>query len=744
MDAKESALEDGREQEKAQAPAETSQEPSLTREEKDEIRQAIDVINRFIVACKSFTLYPFNHPVARNSVDTLQMVLNHFLEERGEFSLGVKRSSLIYRNWALGSKIDSFRAFASTLRHLNISDFTILPGITEEELQPFLYILIADPDRIELQGGIETQMFVSGISHVTVVESEAREKDKQEEEAEEAVSGMVKTVDLFELLEEALKGFSQRVQELVDLMLQPEHLALSLLNLSINDTKISDLSQLVEGIYLFLKKASTVIEKEYPSKRAVYYRSMAEAILFLETSVRNELLIREMLPRLKEDPFNIQVLSQFNTHEISDVLSYFLPIAQELIPKTRPLLRLIGYSPNEIEQIVAMIKTKLIEYGNVSSALVSALEAGMEGDGERTEAPRKLPTMEEVAEFFKEYSEEDIAVIRAISDMDLELERLKESTPVLLNLFRRGENINSLGVVFEELEENFWGLLKEKELGLAAMLLEEFKQVLSSMEPAYQPLRERILLLVNEAASPAAIRSTIKDSSHNREDVFMSDGFKSYMRVLREDGVVALINVLGDEEEMAVRKYICDVLVELGRDYIGLITMRLNDERWYLTRNLVFVLGRLRAAEALPFLRHTFHHPNPKVRSETIRAVGFIGGFEAGNILIEGLNDPEPQTRVLCIRWLGRLEERRAVSPMLQMLNTLKDNRQEDLELKKELVAALGKVGNIDTIPVLEKYRKMSKFGYREQWVEINQAAEQSLRLLSTRFPQARRKFDGR
>ena len=212
------------------------------------------------------------------------------------------------------------------------------------------------------------------------------------------------------------------------------------------------------------------------------------------------------------------------------------------------------------------------------------------------------------------------------------------------------------------------------------------------------------------------------------------------MRVLREDGVVAMINVLGDEEDMAMRKYITDAMVELARDYTGLITARLNDERWYLVRNLISILGRMRATDALPYLRQTFYHPNPKVRAETIRTLGFIGGYEASTFLIEGLSNPDHQTRVLCIRWLGRLEERRANSALIQTLESLKDNRQEDLELKKEIVISLGKLGNLDTIAILEKYRKMSKFGYREQWEEINMAAEQSLQQLLARFPHARRK----
>jgi len=51
--------------------------------------------------------------------------------------------------------------------------------------------------------------------------------------------------------------------------------------------------------------------------------------------------------------------------------------------------------------------------------------------------------------------------------------------------------------------------------------------------------------------------------------------------------------------------------VELARGYTELITSRLGDERWYLVRNLISILGRMRAADALPQLRQAFYHPNP-------------------------------------------------------------------------------------------------------------------------------------
>jgi hypothetical protein len=712
-------------------------ELQLSQEDREELRHAIETINRLIAASKSLSLYPMHHPVAQEALSMLSEALQRFLHRYDEFTLSVKRETLVYRHWALGAKVDSFRSFASTLRHLNVSRFSILPGTEEEELRSFLQVLAADPEKVELQGGIETHLFVSGVTHIAVDVSESREKYEEDEEEEEGAAGERRPADLLDVLEEALKGFAQRVQELAELLKQPEYLAFSLRHLTVRGTPITQLSQLVEGMYLFLKKSAEIIEKQFAGRRSDYYRCMAEAILFLDTSVRNELLLRQLLPNLREDPFTAELLSSFTTQEISDVLSYFLPTAQELIPKTRPLLRFIGYSPEQVEEAVEMLKDKLIENGDVSPSLVYALEAGMEKEASES-PPRKLPTLEEVAEFFREYSEEDIQAISAISDLDLERELIRQSAPVLLNLLRRGEEVDNLGIIYEQLEEGFWKLLEMRQLDLAAELLDEFKRLLGNVQPAFVPLRQRMLLLVNEAASPAAIRAVIQSAAQHRDEPGVLEGFKEYMRVLREDGVIAMINVLGDEEDMTLRKFINDVMVELCRGYDHLLIMRMQDDRWYLVRNLISILGRIRSTAALPSLRQTLYHTNPKVRAETVRALGFIGGYEAGSILLEGLSSPDQQTRVLCIRWLGRLEERRALGPFYQMLDSLKDNRTEDLEVKKEIVIALGRSGNLDTFPVLERYLHMSKFGYREQWEEINMAAEQSLRQLQERFPHAK------
>ncbi len=717
-------------------------EEKLTLEERETLRRVIDVINRLIIACKSLTLYPLKHPIAENALGVLYTVLTNFLQEHGVLTLSFSMDNIIYKDFVLGHKLEAFRNFAYSMRNFKIRELTILPGIDSGELEKFVRLLISDPEDVELEGGFETQLFVMSISHVSVLESLSREKPEEledlgEEESEE------QTVDLFSLLEDAVKGFADRVQELVNLMLKPENLAYSLVNIRRRKKTVTDKSQVVEGIFLFLKRAARFVENHYPNNKSPYYRSLAEALLFLDTDLRNLLLINHLLPQLGEEPFCVELLSQFTSYEISAVFSHLLPEVPEMIPRTAEYLRSIGFSEDELEDALEALREKLLESGEIPDELLDALETAFEAD-HAGESQRKLPTLEEVAEFFKEYSEEDIRQISSISEMNTERERLVESTPVMLNLFRRGEKIDNLPQVVNELVENFWGLLEHNELGQAALIVEEFRTRLGMLDPVYAPFRDQMVMLVNEAANHITMSGIIRKVYPSWSDPVVQRDFETYLQVLGEAGINALVNVLGSEEDMNLRKFILDTLVKHGKNYVHLLGSRIKDHRWYLVRNVISVLGRFRSREVLPYLRETLYHPNPRVRAETIRALGCMGVFEATDMLIEGLNNPDYQTRMLCIRWLGRLEEKRATVHLVNLLSQLKEKNLEDLKLKKEIIIALGKIGNLDTLPILEKYKTMKRLTYRGEWEEINRAAEEACHLIEERFSHIRRREDER
>jgi HEAT repeat protein len=156
-------------------------------------------------------------------------------------------------------------------------------------------------------------------------------------------------------------------------------------------------------------------------------------------------------------------------------------------------------------------------------------------------------------------------------------------------------------------------------------------------------------------------------------------------------------------------------------------------------RNIVSIMARFHDPETISYLRRTFFHDNPKVKSETIRALGMTGGYGASELLMQGLQDPDEKTRVLCIRWLGRLEEVRAANRLIKMLEE-KEPGGESLSIKKEIILSLGEIKAPESYEVLRKYQSKQKRFNRAEWQELNQAASQSLQRLSEKFPHLERR----
>jgi HEAT repeat protein len=199
------------------------------------------------------------------------------------------------------------------------------------------------------------------------------------------------------------------------------------------------------------------------------------------------------------------------------------------------------------------------------------------------------------------------------------------------------------------------------------------------------------------------------------------------------------VEALGAEEDMSVRKCIIDALADLCRDRVPLLGAYVVDERWYLVRNIVSIMARLRSPETIPYLRRTFNHANPKVRAETIRALGMTGGYGSCDLLMQGLQDEDERMRILCIRWLGRLEETRAAPRLVKMLEE-KEPGAETLLVKKEIVMSLGEIRAPESYEVLRKYQVKQKRFSRAEWQEVNQAASQALGRLTDKFPHLERK----
>ncbi len=691
------------------------------------LRPVLDIFSRLSVACKSRSLYSADHPAARDAVTLLHAVMEDSLAEIPHIDVQVVKDSLVFEGQVVGSGSESLRRLASRIRFLNIQEISLAAGASLEEAAALVELLASEPEEVETAGGPETFLMAMGAANIAVAESASA----RAEETAADPQGPMAALETEEREEEP-QSISEEVEDLLELLLYPEELGRKLMGMSGEDGAPLSGAGLSDAIYSFLESALAMVGKDFPQLEATCRRSVAESILFLRTEVRNLLLVRNMLPRLGAGSMSSAVLAQFSPQEMADMLSHFFPAVPELTPKADAILRAVGFNKGEVDLALRLLRDRLVDLGQVPPELLPTLPG--EGGSGAEAALERLPELEEMHSILGEYSEEELREIEAISLFDPAAEMPAETAPMLVDLLRRAGSLLNPGKAVELLQQAFWSLAMTGRLGLAAMALQGTSEILSHADPALDPYRSDLRRMTEEAAAEKVMQRVIQLACENRSDPRSLEGLKDYMAVLGEKGVSAMVEALGAEDDMSVRKFIIDTLTTLCRDRVALLGAHINDPRWFLVRNLVTIMARLHTPETLPFLRVTLEHPNPKVKHESIRALGLTGGREASDLLMRGLGDADEKARVLCIRWLGRLQESRAVGPLVRMLED-RDPGAENPAVKKEIVISLGEIEAPEAFEVLSKYRSKQKLLNRAEWLEVNQAAAEAMERLKAKFP---------
>lgn len=163
-----------------------------------------------------------------------------------------------------------------------------------------------------------------------------------------------------------------------------------------------------------------------------------------------------------------------------------------------------------------------------------------------------------------------------------------------------------------------------------------------------------------------------------------------------------LIQRLCVVEALHARKAIATALTRSGEAAIPALLPMLKDDRWYVVRNMVTILGAIGSADAVNALQMTARHPEPKVRKEVIKAFLKIHTTAGENTLISLMDDPDDDVVKQAIHSLGAIRSRTALRPLLDIV-TAPDTFLKELSLKKHAILAIGRIGDRQaTSPLLD------------------------------------------
>ena len=215
-----------------------------------------------------------------------------------------------------------------------------------------------------------------------------------------------------------------------------------------------------------------------------------------------------------------------------------------------------------------------------------------------------------------------------------------------------------------------------------------------------------------------------------REEVQLED-VNAYLMLLQKNSIKPLIKLLGELKNSKARRVFCDALSEIGKNSIELFTPFIDDRRWYLVRNITYILGRIGKEQSLPYIQKVFNHEENRVRREAVQALGLIGGPKAIGLLVRALTDNDVRIRCMAAINLGKVGKKAGLIPLLEVVQSKDFYKREPAEIKA-FFNAIGMVGSNEAIPVLQQLLERKSWFGRGKIDEIRMGAANALATIGT------------
>ncbi|MBI3756234.1 MAG: HEAT repeat domain-containing protein [Deltaproteobacteria bacterium] len=349
-----------------------------------------------------------------------------------------------------------------------------------------------------------------------------------------------------------------------------------------------------------------------------------------------------------------------------------------------------------IEKLLAIKEIKGIQLNemNFEDILKKVMEIEEAKKKEEMEAGQE----EEAAEI--EQEEKEAEVIHSMEEQLEAVEESEETLEILLDKLNKEENTMLYQTIAYKIMDKIKPLQEEKNWeGLFPVLVAFTAH--SSPESRRLPEQkniasDRLKELLN---SDTIINYLITRLCSRREERRLE--VQQMLILLGEEAMKQLLTALVDRDEAYSRRQIFNALILFGEMVRLEAEKRLDDERWFVVRQMVSLLGEIGSPQSLEAIKTAFSHKDIRVKKEVLKAVAKIPGNESVTFLLQRLGEDNAAIKLQAIISLGMLKEQAAVEP-LGNLARKRDFFNENIEIRKEAVRSIGLIGGSNAIAVLK------------------------------------------
>ncbi|MCL5421588.1 MAG: HEAT repeat domain-containing protein [Nitrospirae bacterium] len=634
-------------------------------------RLLCETITDLNISRRNVSIYPRGHPAVERSLKRAFDSFRKLLGLKPELVLAVAKDSLIFDDFPLDKKNPVYREFALALSRMNVVTVTFLSGLTMDELYEFHMLLSGsskDPSSYALlQEAVQRAKFI----HIKIGLIDYGAFSFSEGKTEEASSeGHLWERYVCGLLEGTLQ--TEEASEVVQ-DVPSEDLA-RFLNNALTDS-------LMEGAY---DRVVNTFMGKMPGKAFSLkgIRKLMELINGLRPELKREFLASAVKTLSGDIPATEKALGELPLDKALELLKLMNEQKLDLPEQLENLFdKFSRFHQEGIDDRFFsgnVIMDDIVLSPDVEGSLGRDMSEP-EGDEEYENEIRNLlhtDVPEALSEELEELKEE-------CSDEHIE----KDFNETIL-AFLLPESTS------EEDCEYFLSLLKQQADHF--LWTGQYGEALRNMRA-----------LDGNIAENRFVNRTCGTLRYYKSPEFISrlvDSLRIMGRQAREEAVLLceyygrevispLIDALIEEESQAVRRFFLSLIAHFGESAVPEAVKRLGDSRWFVKRNMIFIMSECGGKEALSHIRPYCHHENPKISVEAMKCLLKAGDSYGISALKDHLKSETKERVEQAITLSGSFRVREVIPDLIRLLKK-REVSSMDFHEKIPIVRALGQIGD--------------------------------------------------
>lgn len=665
-------------------------------------RLLTDAIKELNISKKNVGLYPRDHPLTKESMAKAFSFLQKLFESRGNITLGIARDTIIIDEAVLDKKSTVLKEFALGLHTKGIAAITLYSTLTIEDLFCFHELITEKnapmgPALIELaeQKGLRDIKLVSlDLSKFKFVSGITRKDGADNTFWDEYISG---------LLEGRLSD--EDIDEIID-RASPEEIA-DAINKNLSEDSAEKTCEAVIQSYMGRGGSE--------ERRAALFGKFLSLVDNLSPGLKRQFLSRSFSSASINPGMVKQLLRQLRFKDIEKMVAVFDEQSSLLPEKLKNLVDRLKLTKNDIFAEIRGSRTTCMDDIEIDETMVRSFRGALDSKFVDERYSEELRKMMESPRIRSSYMTDELAeacegeiVDSTVSIIMFELlgaesNSSEEYAKLLANLADFANGFIETG--------RFSRITEIYNIVYSHSLTGKFREQASEMIKSFFGSGVFVLRLVE------AFKIWGK---HDKEGVI------NLAIILKEHLVSPLLDALAEEQNAPFRRFLLDVLCRVGSDVVPEAAKRLDDSRWYVTRNMLYLLSKFNGSEYSKQIRRHTKHQDIRVALEAVKTLLHFRTPDSISYIRHYLDSKDPLLREQAILLAGTYQVKEAVPYLIELLEK-KDLFGTKSYNKDSVVHVLGEIGDPAALKTLNKIYESNALLNRAELEKLKTAIFKSL-----------------